>query len=81
MNKISAGVRTRAESESESHLIGESVGDADGPTVVAVVSIHGNEPSGRLALDKVACRPESITEKLRGRVYLLAGNVRAFART
>lgn len=78
---MDAAARTRTESESESHLIGEFVGDSNGPTLIAVGSIHGNEPSGRLALDKVARRMESIREKLRGRVYLLAGNVRAFERS
>ena len=68
----------KIESDSESHFIGKFVGNADGPTLVAVGSIHGNEPSGRLALEKVAPRLESLKEKLRGRVYLLAGNLRAF---
>lgn len=67
----------KIESQPESHLIGEFVGNADGPTLVAVGSIHGNEPSGWIALGRVERRLESLAEKLRGRVYLLAGNVRA----
>lgn len=71
----------RIESQTESHVIGEFVGNADGPTLIAVGSIHGNEPSGRLALERVAPHLESLSEKLRGRVYLLVGNVRAFDRS
>ena len=71
----------KIESQPESHLIGEFVGNADGPTLVAVGSIHGNEPSGRLALERVAWRLELLRGELRGRVYLLVGNVRASARS
>ena len=78
---MDAAARTRTESEFESHLIGGFVGDADGPTVIAIGSVHGNEPSGRLALDRVANRLKSIRGNLRGRVYLLVGNVRAFDRS
>ena len=68
------------DSQTESHVIGEFVGNADGPTLVAVGSIHGNEPSGRLALERVAHCIETLEKTLRGRVFLLAGNVRASAR-
>ena len=78
---MDAAARTKTESEFESHLIGGFVGDADGPTVIAIGSVHGNEPSGRLALDRVANRLKSIRGNLRGRVYLLVGNVRAFDRS
>ncbi len=71
----------RIESQTQSHLIGEFVGNADGPTLIAVGSIHGNEPSGRVALERMARRVELLRESLRGRVYLLAGNVRAFVRS
>ncbi len=69
----------KTESRTESHLIGEFSGNAEGPTLVAVGSIHGNEPSGQLALERVARRIETLEKMLRGRVYLLAGNVRASA--
>lgn len=71
---------TRVEQDNQNHLIGEYVGNTGGPTLIAIGSIHGNEPSGRLALEKVAVRLESLKEKLRGRVYLLVGNVRASSR-
>lgn len=62
------------------HLIGKFIGDECGATLVAVGSIHGNEPSGKIALEKVAQKLETLSGKLRGRVYLLAGNTRALAR-
>lgn len=60
-----------------SHLIGAFVGDSDGPTLIAVGSLHGNEPAGALALEEVALRLDDIEEKLRGRVFFVTGNMRA----
>lgn len=62
------------------HQIGRFVGDARGATLIVVGSIHGNEPSGAAALREIARKLESRREKLRGRVYLFAGNTRALAR-
>jgi len=59
------------------HLIGSFVGDSDGPTLIAIGSLHGNEPAGVLALEDVALRIEVLQENLRGRVFLIAGNMRA----
>ena len=59
------------------HLIGEFVGDERGATVIVVGSLHGNEPAGAGALRKVAEKLPPLCEKLLGRVYLFAGNVRA----
>lgn len=59
------------------HLIGKFVGDADGATLIVVGSVHGNEPSGAIALRKISQKLENLRDKLRGRVYLLAGNTRA----
>lgn len=60
-----------------SHLIGSFVGDADGPTLIAIGSLHGNEPAGALALEEVAARLHELADRLQGRVYLIAGNMRA----
>src|SRR5687768_9491585 len=60
-------------------ILGKFVGDPAGPTLVAVGSIHGNEPSGRLALERVSERLGPIESQLKGRVLLLAGNVQASA--
>jgi succinylglutamate desuccinylase len=59
------------------HLIGKFIGDADSATLIVVGSVHGNEPSGAMALRKVSQKLENLKDKLRGRVYLLAGNTRA----
>jgi succinylglutamate desuccinylase len=59
------------------HLIGEFVDDADGPTLIVVGSLHGNEPSGMIALSEAARKLEQFSGQFRGRVYFLAGNSRA----
>jgi succinylglutamate desuccinylase len=59
------------------HLVGEFVGDAAGVSLVVVGSIHGNEPSGLLAMRRVAAELEKLKDKLNGRVFLIAGNTRA----
>jgi succinylglutamate desuccinylase len=59
------------------HLIGKFIGDKCGATLIVVGSVHGNEPSGWLALRRISRQLENLREKLRGRVYLLAGNTRA----
>ncbi len=64
----------------EIRLIGKFAGAPDGPTLVAVGSIHGNEPSGHKALERVAERIGPLADKLQGRVYLVAGNIRAYAK-
>lgn len=61
------------------HLIGEFIGNAGGPTLVAVGSLHGNEPAGLRAVQRVAEQLGPMREKIRGRIYLLAGNTRAIA--
>ena len=59
------------------HLIGRFVGDENGPTLIAFGSIHGNEASGALALERVSARLAELKPPLHGRVYLIAGNTRA----
>jgi succinylglutamate desuccinylase len=71
--------RTGTITEGE-HLIGEFTGAERGATLIVVGSVHGNEPGGAAALRKISRELEKRREKLRGRVYLLAGNTRALAR-
>lgn len=59
------------------HLIGEFIGDKTGATLVVFGSVHGNEASGAIALKKVSETLPKLAERLRGRVYFLAGNTRA----
>ena len=58
------------------HLVAAYSGDADGPTLIVVGSIHGNEPAGAEALVNVSATLAAKGQKLRGRVYLIAGNTR-----
>ena len=74
-------LETLIEPDGLQHLIGEFTGNADGPTLIAVGSVHGNEPSGRLSLERVATKLESIIGRLNGRVFFLVGNVRALAKS
>ena len=60
------------------HLIGSFIGDPAGPTLIVVGSIHGNEPGGAIALFSIAEDLSTLTGKMLGRVYFLAGNTRAF---
>ncbi|MCB9536646.1 MAG: succinylglutamate desuccinylase/aspartoacylase family protein [Myxococcales bacterium] len=50
-----------------------------GPTVVVVGAIHGNEPSGLLALERVLTQLRRAEVPLRGRFLALVGNARAHA--
>ena len=63
------------------HVIAKFTGDvaaaAEGATLIVVGSLHGNEPSGSLALRRVAEKLENLKASLRGKVYLLCGNTRA----
>src|ERR1700753_3973478 len=73
-----AAVMAKAATETEyGHVIGAFIGDADGPTLIAIGSLHGNEPAGALALEDVAFRLEQIKDEIRVRVYLIVGNMRA----
>ncbi len=59
------------------HLSGAFVGRADGPTLIVVGGLHGNEPGGSNALRQMAPEISRLTDELNGRVYFLAGNTRA----
>ncbi|MDI1240996.1 MAG: succinylglutamate desuccinylase/aspartoacylase family protein [bacterium] len=61
------------------HLVGSFCGDASGPTLIAVGSIHGNEPGGSKALRRLALKLHDLESKLHGRVFLIEGSIRALA--
>lgn len=62
-------------------VVGELLGGEDGPTLICVGSLHGNEPAGALALGRFFSRlGETGIEGLRGRVVGLVGNRQALAR-
>lgn len=61
------------------HMLDKIVGRQNGPTVIIVGGVHGNEPAGVTAGRNVAriLRKHDIAPD--GRVYFLAGNTRALA--
>jgi predicted deacylase len=59
------------------HLIAAFDLEKTGPTLIVVGGLHGNEPAGVLALERVAKCLRPIESKLKGRVFLIAGNTRA----
>ena len=62
------------------HLLGKFVGNPEGKTLIVFGSVHGNETSGVRAIQRILPEVEKLREKIRGRVYFLAGNTRALAK-
>ena len=62
------------------HLIGAYIGKTDGPTLIVVGSLHGNEPGGATALTNLSPKLAEMTDSLKGRVYFLSGNTRALGK-
>ena len=61
----------------EAHLIASFRGSLPGPTLIILGGIHGNEPAGVLAAERVRRRMQVRKAGLRGEVVLLRGNTRA----
>lgn len=59
------------------HLIASIRGSLPGPTLIILGGIHGNEPAGVLAAERVWPRMQRRRAALRGEVVLLRGNTRA----
>jgi succinylglutamate desuccinylase len=59
------------------HLIAFIRGSLPGPTLIILGGIHGNEPAGVLAAQRVWRRMQKRGAVLRGEVVLLRGNIRA----
>jgi succinylglutamate desuccinylase len=59
--------------------IGGLHGPAAGPTLLVVAGIHGNEPAGVTAAERVLARLAPEQDRLRGDFVALAGNTRALA--
>lgn len=58
-------------------LIGRLRGAAPGPTLIVVGGLHGNEPAGTGAAERVLARLEAEKIPLRGELVALRGNLRA----
>jgi predicted deacylase len=56
-------------------IIGKLIGDPDGPVLVFIGGIHGNEPSGVVALQKVITDLSSRDVPVRGTILGIAGNL------
>lgn len=62
---------------SAGRIIGTYGDDASGPLLLCVGGIHGNEPSGVVALRRVIARLEARKPPFRGRLLAVAGNLPA----
>ncbi|HEU4709992.1 MAG TPA: succinylglutamate desuccinylase/aspartoacylase family protein [Pyrinomonadaceae bacterium] len=62
---------------SAAHVIASIRGALPGPTLIILAGIHGNEPAGVLAAERVWLRMQKRRAALRGEVVLLRGNTRA----
>ncbi|MCG8460850.1 MAG: succinylglutamate desuccinylase/aspartoacylase family protein [Holophagales bacterium] len=58
--------------------LGDIRGGEDGPTLICLGAIHGNEPAGVFALERVFAELERDPSGLRGRLVGLTGNRKAF---
>lgn len=59
------------------HVIAAHTKRRIGPTLIVVGGLHGNEPAGVEAMRLVIPGLDALQNKLRGRVYFVAGNTRA----
>jgi predicted deacylase len=60
-------------------ILGRIRGEEPGPTLVCVGGLHGNEPAGVLALERVLTRLSTNGLRIRGEFIALAGNRTALA--
>lgn len=67
------------QSHQTSRVIGDWGDAGKGPTLVFFGAIHGNEPTGVVALKQVFAELENAGAELHGRVLGLAGNLQALA--
>lgn len=52
-------------------------GDENGPVLVLFVGIHGNEPAGVKAVNRLSEKVESGSQRFKGTVYGITGNIEA----
>lgn len=58
-------------------IIGQIRGKQDGPTLIFIGGMHGNEPSGVLALHRAIALLDGLASQCAGNVYALSGNLGA----
>ncbi len=54
--------------------LGRVEGELAGPTLICVAGLHGNEPAGVVACQRVLARMRDESHRLRGRLVCLTGN-------
>jgi predicted deacylase len=57
--------------------IGVLGGDNEGPVLIFIAGMHGNEPSGVLALEEIFQRLSRSVTQFRGKAYAFTGNIKA----
>lgn len=62
------------------HLIASIRGTLPGPTLIILGGIHGNEPAGVIAAERVLLRLQERSTVLRGEIVMLRGNTRALTK-
>ena len=63
----------------EERIIGSYGGDSEGPTIICIGGLHGNEPAGVLALRSIFDTLEQKALPFKGRLIGVAGNLKALA--
>jgi predicted deacylase len=63
-----------------SRCLGSFVGEPDGPMVIGISGLHGNEPAGAIALQQVLQHLHVLQPPFKGRLIGLAGNLEALQR-
>lgn len=61
----------------EDRIIGDLQGEQEGPTVITLAGIHGNEPSGIEAIHHILEKLEKKKETFHGRFLGITGNIEA----
>lgn len=61
----------------KNRIIAKVNGNQKGPTVLFFAGIHGNEPAGVLALQKVMADLQSRKNEITGNIYAIVGNLNA----
>jgi len=62
----------------KSRIIGRYA-EAEGPTVICIGGLHGNEPAGIIALERVFDRLTKLSPAFRGELIGVSGNLKALA--
>ena len=70
----------RRKADRDRHIVASYTKRHIGPTLIVVGGLHGNEPAGVEAMRRTKPQLDALHDKLRGRVYFVAGNTRALAK-